>query len=1430
MDLGDLRYRIAADTSELDRAGDRMDGFTRSAQGAERQTDELGREVKNAGRTSQKATGQMQKGMRSVETATERASKQMVGLRSALGGIAGYLGTREIIQYSDAWNNAANQLRQVTDSASELAGVQRTLMGVANDTRSQFQSTANLYSRLARSTTELGLSQNDLVGLTKTINQSFAVSGATAEEASAAITQLSQGLAAGALRGDEFNSVAEQAPGILRAVAESLGVGIGELREFAATGGITAEILVTALQDASDTIENQFSKSVATFGQQMTVANNNLTAFIGSSGSLQGVISGVGGLIMGASMALSDYSTQIDITVGAIGGMAVAYGALRAATLGLAAAQAAWNAAVRANPYVLAATAIAATVGVLYSLRDATVEIGNTTARVGDYMVAAWQMTTDAIGGAWDMIAAPLSNAIMSIADVFGETSDNSAGFWSNAMDTVLGAGRATVNGLIGLFRGLSFALAQIIYNISDSFANLFTGISDAASSALDLDWEGVKEAMNRELINPLNGVMDAFVGQQKDYLGEWGAAWTTRVSQNTAEFQTLDKWLLKGESSIKKVGTTSGQTAKQLKSAAKAASQFDDSLRGLLDRIDPLAKSQRDFLRDQALLQTALLSNKLTTEEYFRAVDQLSNSYENAGYWADEYGVKATSATQSVRDEADAMGVLWENTMERMDDAAVDMWRSFLDGSEDAFSSFKNLALDTLAEIIHAYTTQQITASLGLNIAGGGTRASGTGSMGGMGDIQDLASLGSKAWDYGSSLLGGGSSAGGLYANAATAGGLYSTAATGSAVTGGLYGSVATGVLAGNTSMLSSTMPYVGAAMLADSVLGLGIMDGIGGAISSLFGGGKKKFGISLGNQTRNEDGYSVDSLLGNVGLAADNSKRSDAEDWAPLIQQVAQAQDQVAQLLNEQQQAAVRSDLAGYMTYSLTSSDDLREEQVQNLMDSYMSEVIKSAVRNSGSAFADAIIAENSDNDAMYQELSSALNLDTILDGLSDNVRDYADKVASETSGDVQAALDSVLASIQNYAVVSDAAKSLNLQFNALADGAIEASNALVEAAGGLETLQSLQSSYYSNFFSESEQAARLQQQLTDQFEALNMTLPESRDEFRAIVEGLDLATDRGRETYVAMLNLSDSFAQITSESKAAAEGISEAARSLYSGGAVDSISGFLGAYNLQTQASQERIEQLEKEQKAIGTLSELMDSLLLSNQSILNPMERLQESQRQFAQLQVRAENGDTDAVSQLKGASSSYLDAAAAYYGQGSSQYAAIFGEVTDSVSGLEDQFSASLDGITDGNSIAGQQLAEQQRARQTLIDQLQTQIGMLDGINTFSDLVLYRCLSRISWKGSSRPKASTGRPCQMGHIRPTQDSVARRRPSTGCTKTSLTATRTNPVSTTGPASWVAGCRCPKFATAWKTKRLMGISPRAARSPTASSSAPPCSTWG
>jgi tape measure domain-containing protein len=232
----------------------------------------------------------------------ERSNRQLsaasTALKAALTGVIASIGVREIIQYADIWQNVANQLRQVTSGTAELEAIQVRLGNVANDTRASFESTANLYARLARSSTELGLSQSDLIGLTTTINQSFAVSGATAAETAASITQLSQGLAAGALRGEEFNSVSEQAPALMRAISDSLGMTIGELRAFAAEGGITAEIVVKALQQASEEIDRNFSKTIATFSQNIEVANNKVLEWVGTNSAISESVGTAGAAIV----------------------------------------------------------------------------------------------------------------------------------------------------------------------------------------------------------------------------------------------------------------------------------------------------------------------------------------------------------------------------------------------------------------------------------------------------------------------------------------------------------------------------------------------------------------------------------------------------------------------------------------------------------------------------------------------------------------------------------------------------------------------------------------------------------------------------------------------------------------------------------------------------------------------------------------------------------------------------------------------------------------------------------------------------------------------------------------------------------------------------------------------------------------------------
>jgi len=125
------------------------------------------------------------------------------------------------------------------------------------------------------------------------------VSGATGEESAAAIVQLSQALGAGALRGEEFNSINEQAPRIMQGIADSMGVTRGELKNLAAQGSLTTSVVIKAIQDMSASVDSEFSKMNATFGQKGTVALNNLTKGFGQNNDVRAAIAVIGDAMVG---------------------------------------------------------------------------------------------------------------------------------------------------------------------------------------------------------------------------------------------------------------------------------------------------------------------------------------------------------------------------------------------------------------------------------------------------------------------------------------------------------------------------------------------------------------------------------------------------------------------------------------------------------------------------------------------------------------------------------------------------------------------------------------------------------------------------------------------------------------------------------------------------------------------------------------------------------------------------------------------------------------------------------------------------------------------------------------------------------------------------------------------------------------------------
>jgi tape measure domain-containing protein len=186
------------------------------------------------------------------------------------GAVGSVYMVKQLMTIADTYTLMDNKLKLVTKSADELKYVQDGLYQQSLRSFSSYESSVDLYSRFAKATETLGTSQGELLRITETLNKAMIISGATQEESKNAIIQLSQGMASGVLRGEEFNSIMENGSRISKMLADYLKVDIGQLREMAKEGKITSETMIKAFQASADTIENEFSKMQPTIEQAMT--------------------------------------------------------------------------------------------------------------------------------------------------------------------------------------------------------------------------------------------------------------------------------------------------------------------------------------------------------------------------------------------------------------------------------------------------------------------------------------------------------------------------------------------------------------------------------------------------------------------------------------------------------------------------------------------------------------------------------------------------------------------------------------------------------------------------------------------------------------------------------------------------------------------------------------------------------------------------------------------------------------------------------------------------------------------------------------------------------------------------------------------------------------------------------------------------------
>ncbi|MFZ4626469.1 MAG: tape measure protein, partial [Rhodoferax sp.] len=243
----------------------------------------------------------------------ESVSSQMASARNELlslvGVGAGAQGLKSIVDLADSYNNLQARIKLVTGEGASFQTAFEGVSAVALRTSSSLESTGNLFAKIAEAGKQMGLGQADALKLTETINQAVQLSGASAQASDAAITQLIQGLQSGVLRGDEFNSIMEQAPRLSKTFADGLGVSTGELRKMAEQGLLTSDTIIKALQGQSDAVAAEFGKLPPTVGRAMTNLTSQFTLYVGEADKAGGYTTKLAGLIDGLASNLSTVAT-----------------------------------------------------------------------------------------------------------------------------------------------------------------------------------------------------------------------------------------------------------------------------------------------------------------------------------------------------------------------------------------------------------------------------------------------------------------------------------------------------------------------------------------------------------------------------------------------------------------------------------------------------------------------------------------------------------------------------------------------------------------------------------------------------------------------------------------------------------------------------------------------------------------------------------------------------------------------------------------------------------------------------------------------------------------------------------------------------------------------------------------------------------------
>ncbi|QPA56656.1 tape measure protein [Lysinibacillus sphaericus] len=607
----------------------------------------------------------------------------MDGLLGKVGALVGaYLslqGLGKVIKISDELTNTKarvqllvedmpvipDQLAKVDFGLGDMSDIelaQQLIHDAAQRSFSSFKDTADMVSRIGTNARDSFSNLSEVVAFTELVQKQFGIAGASAVEASNATIQLSQALASGVLRGDELNSIFEQAPNLISTIADYMGEPLGAIRDLAADGMITADIVKNAMFAASDDINKKFDSMPVTWSQMWTyfqnealrafgpvlqkineIANSErFKSFAASATQALYLIAGVIDIVMNAiatvgSFIYDNWSFLGPIILGiasAIGVLITYLTLARAAIVAITFVQWLWNAAQLANPIVWVVIAIVALVAIIY-LAVAAI----------NHFTGSSISATGIVAGAFMVLGSAIYNVIAYMWNMWASYVEFFVNVWKNPMYSVR-----------RLFYNLATNVLDVIISMTrgwDGFATSFVNaIIDAVNKAIQAwNWfidklpDGVSKTIglkagteysHRESITSdienLKGALGDWVGEPPDDYWEapkmemksLGEAWDTGYNWGDKLFDSAKGQGANTDALMKSVNDSLGLGDK-LDKGNEAGKKTADNTKKTADGVKMMNEDLK-YLRDIAEREAI---NRYTTAEI--KVDMKNENHINS-------------------------------------------------------------------------------------------------------------------------------------------------------------------------------------------------------------------------------------------------------------------------------------------------------------------------------------------------------------------------------------------------------------------------------------------------------------------------------------------------------------------------------------------------------------------------------------------------------------------------------------------------------------------------------------------------------------------------------------------------------------------------------------------------------------------------------